>query len=222
MAILASTWHQRISSGDLSAVLVWSALAAALVVAVVYAPVMFMLRDRVGTTWWAAWWMFPLTGIMLGFLPVMFISASFGGNPDRNLASSEGLLFGGMFATFGAAFGFGFLVAFESKPESGQSSVIPGMPKGNDDDWRLRGQDRYLTGARLVRCAYRRNPSNPNWDHDHCEFCSAKFMVDDLPDVLHAGYCTLDEYRWICATCFRDFRVRFRWEVVDGKLLEGG
>lgn len=83
----------------------------------------------------------------------------------------------------------------------------------DDNDWRLQGQERYLQGAVLVRRQYRPYPRDPNWDHDHCEFCSAKFMVEDYPDVLHVGYCTEDEYRWICDQCFTDFRARFGWSV---------
>ena len=56
---------------------------------------------------------------------------------------------------------------------------------------------------------------NPEWDHDHCEFCSAKFMVEDLPDALHQGYATKDDYRWICERCFADFRDMFEWKVID-------
>jgi len=83
------------------------------------------------------------------------------------------------------------------------------------DDWRLQGQDRYLQGVTLVRRPYRRYSKNPNWDHDHCEFCGAKFMLGDLPDVLHEGYATIDDYHWICETCFEDFRERFAWQVVS-------
>ena len=50
-------------------------------------------------------------------------------------------------------------------------------------------------------------------DHDHCEFCWAKFMVEDYPDVLHEGYSTLDEYRWVCKGCFEDFKESFQWRV---------
>jgi hypothetical protein len=82
-----------------------------------------------------------------------------------------------------------------------------------DDDWRLQGQERYLTGVTLVRRGYRKYPENPEWDHDHCEFCSAKFMVGDQPDFLHEGYCTEDEYRWICETCVADFKDRFGWAL---------
>ena len=62
-------------------------------------------------------------------------------------------------------------------------------------DWRLQGQEQYLKGATLVRRLYREPRCNPEWDHDHCEFCWAKFMLGSNPDALHEGYCTLDEYR---------------------------
>ena len=88
----------------------------------------------------------------------------------------------------------------------------------DDLDWRLQGQERYLRGATLVRRRYRRYAENASWDHDHCEFCWAKFMVEDYPDVLHEGYCTEDEYRWICEQCFNDFRDHFGWSVRDGNV----
>ena len=81
-------------------------------------------------------------------------------------------------------------------------------------DWRLMGQEKYLAGAELCRRVYRCYPENPDWDHDHCEFCGATFIVEDYPDVLHDGYCTLDEYRWICGDCFEDFKEMFVWRVV--------
>jgi hypothetical protein len=79
-------------------------------------------------------------------------------------------------------------------------------------DWRLQGQEKYLQGVTLAFRTYRRYLHNPSWDHDHCEFCWAKFM-EDVPDALHEGYCTLDEDRWICPDCFRDFRERFDWTL---------
>jgi hypothetical protein len=82
-------------------------------------------------------------------------------------------------------------------------------------DWRLRGQERYLKGVSLLRQAYQRYAPNPSWDHDHCAFCHTKFMVEDLPGVLHEGYCTLDQHRWICTTCFDDFREYFDWKLAD-------
>ena len=66
-----------------------------------------------------------------------------------------------------------------------------------------------------MHCRYRRYAKNAAWTHDHCEFCFATFMVEDHPDVLHEGYATEDNYRWICETCFDDFKDRFEWMVVD-------
>jgi hypothetical protein len=83
----------------------------------------------------------------------------------------------------------------------------------DDSDWRLMGQEKYLQGVSLHHRRYRRPLNNPDWDHDHCEFCWAKLMVEDYPEVLHQGYCTQDEYYWICDECFRDFKSRFNWTV---------
>ena len=85
-----------------------------------------------------------------------------------------------------------------------------------DQDWRLMGQERYLKSAKLYWRKYA--PYNEKWEHDHCEFCSAKFMGDEQPDSLHEGYCTEDQYRWICEKCFEDFKKQFEWEVVKSKV----
>lgn len=77
------------------------------------------------------------------------------------------------------------------------------------DDWRLRGQAKYLSGATLFRRAYRRY--RPGWDHDHCEFCWIEFNEEPLPETRQIGYCTRDEYYWICDECFSDFKEMFRW-----------
>jgi hypothetical protein len=79
----------------------------------------------------------------------------------------------------------------------------------------IQGQEQYLQGAIRVRHQYRKYLKNPSWDHDHCEFCWAKFMIEDYPDVLHEGYSTLDDYRWICENCFQDFKEMFGWKVVE-------
>jgi hypothetical protein len=81
------------------------------------------------------------------------------------------------------------------------------------DDWRLTNQDRYLKGAVLRWQSYA--SSGASNDHDHCEFCSSKFMVDGSSDTLHEGYATEDRYRWICKPCFEDFRDLFQWKVSD-------
>jgi hypothetical protein len=79
------------------------------------------------------------------------------------------------------------------------------------NDWRLMNQERYLKGATLIWRPY--HPASPDNDHDHCEFCTAKFMVADGPEILHQGYSTPDGYRWICESCFNDFLDLFAWEV---------
>lgn len=82
-----------------------------------------------------------------------------------------------------------------------------------DDAWRLQGQERYLQGAVLRPARWTR--PRQDWDHDHCEFCGAKFAEEDLPDVLHEGYTTADRYRWVCPQCFNDFRGRLGWQVAE-------
>ena len=90
------------------------------------------------------------------------------------------------------------------------------------DDWRLQGQDRYLQGVTLEwrRC---RSP-RPSWDHDHCDFCWAKFAESGraeapIPEALAEGYTTTDahprgaEAYWVCEPCFEDFHERFEWSV---------
>lgn len=81
------------------------------------------------------------------------------------------------------------------------------------NDWRLTNQDRYLKGIDLIWRPYK--PENPTNDHDHCEFCWAKFMSAESVDALHEGYATKDGYRWICKTCFDDFSDMFGWKVGD-------
>ncbi len=83
--------------------------------------------------------------------------------------------------------------------------------KQMSDDWRIQGQERYLHGATLVRKQYK--APRADWDHDHCEFCWAKFSK--CVNELEVGYATLDERHWICETCFRDFQERFGWTVQD-------
>lgn len=70
-----------------------------------------------------------------------------------------------------------------------------------------------MTGLDMCWNSYRRHSETS--DHDHCEFCGAKFAEPELiPDALHVGYATADEYRWVCEECFDDFRERFGWNVV--------
>jgi hypothetical protein len=81
------------------------------------------------------------------------------------------------------------------------------------NDWRLVNQLKYLKGVRLLWRRYA--PSSPENDHDHCEFCWAKLMVDGKHDSLPEGYSTPDGYRWVCKPCFDDFFDMFDWKVND-------
>ena len=87
----------------------------------------------------------------------------------------------------------------------------PGGHFMDEDDWRLRGQQKYLSRVTLTRRQWRQ--SRPNWDHDHCQFCWATFAAFDGADILYEGWTTADEYHWVCDTCFADFRDRFAWHI---------
>lgn len=87
------------------------------------------------------------------------------------------------------------------------------VDRPNRSDWRLQGREEYLYGATLTRRAYRPYARDGTWDHDHCEFCGAKFSVESLPDTFQEGYATPDDYRWICQTCFEDFKEMFGWTL---------
>lgn len=77
------------------------------------------------------------------------------------------------------------------------------------DDWRIANQMSYLYRAKLKRAKFEATPAN---DHEHCEFCFDKFGENE--NLLKSGYCTLNEYYWICDGCFRDFQKQFEWKVV--------
>lgn len=83
------------------------------------------------------------------------------------------------------------------------------------DDWRRTGQERYLKGATFERRSFTPPPDNPDWDHEHCSFCWAKFMTeapDHDPAVMTDGYMSTDG-RWVCDSCFEDFRKEFVWSL---------
>jgi hypothetical protein len=85
------------------------------------------------------------------------------------------------------------------------------MNVAGDDDCRLSGQEKYLRGIRLSRRIW--SETRPGWDHDHCEFCTAKFSDERIPDSLHEGWTNDAQICWICNQCFADFRERFGWIV---------
>ena len=84
----------------------------------------------------------------------------------------------------------------------------------NKDDWRLMGQEDYLMGAKLYFIRF--SPYSEAWDHEHCEFCWAKFSLREKDE--HEGYCTTPsnerDSRWICSDCYNDFKERFKWAVL--------
>ena len=80
----------------------------------------------------------------------------------------------------------------------------------SSDDWRIQGQEKYLQNARLIRHAWKSN--NPSNDHDHCDFCWAKFSANAASDDLREGWCTEDFYTWVCPTCYEDFKTNFGWK----------
>jgi hypothetical protein len=73
------------------------------------------------------------------------------------------------------------------------------------------GQESYLLGKQLIYKQWIQYQEN--WDHDHCEFCMAKFS--NYKDALHSGYCTMDERQWICEDCYNDFKEFFQWRTVN-------
>ena len=79
------------------------------------------------------------------------------------------------------------------------------------EDWRRQGQEMYLKGATLSFRKYTKH--GENWDHDHCEFCGAKFMETGNDEILTEGYATDDNYRWICQQCFHDFKGEYEWTI---------
>ena len=91
-----------------------------------------------------------------------------------------------------------------------------------EKDWRLERleEQEYLPGIRLQRMRYREY--RPDWDHDHCVACWAKFTVSDFPEqpTLHEGYTTCSdfeqgaEYWWVCPGCFSLFREAMGWTEV--------
>ena len=116
-AALAVFWHQSLSRGDSVAVLFWSAVAAAIAVPAVYAPVMVALRKRRAT----ALWPYVSAGVGLGIVPVLLIIGIFGGHL-RSLVSLEAGLFYCMFGVFGGVFGMGFFLAYRKDQFSSRRS----------------------------------------------------------------------------------------------------
>lgn len=77
------------------------------------------------------------------------------------------------------------------------------------NDWRRQGQEVYLSNKSFTLKTY--TPRSESWEHDHCEFCSAK-ISQDSSDIKQA-YSTDDNYHWVCQSCFKDFKEEFGWSI---------
>jgi hypothetical protein len=77
-------------------------------------------------------------------------------------------------------------------------------------DWRA-DNAKWTRGAILRFQKYTR--PREDWEHDHCVGCWAKFMESGSSEVLTEGYVTEDNYRWICADCFRDLKDEMGWKL---------
>ena len=118
---LKIVWGKTISPGDRNAVLGWTAIGAAIAVAVVFGPVMAGLHrwrgDRSGRAW-----LFPAVGTLLAPFPVGLILAVWSPNVLRAFLTPEAGLFLWMFAVFGAVFGAGFSLAYRQWPSRSRAN----------------------------------------------------------------------------------------------------
>jgi hypothetical protein len=78
-----------------------------------------------------------------------------------------------------------------------------------EKDWRLQGQE-WLREELLRYEAYR--PQRSGSEHDHCEFCWTPFRTIPTRASASEGFVTPDR-RWICDTCYEDFKLVFGWIV---------
>ncbi|MGO9828532.1 MAG: hypothetical protein ACLPJH_00205 [Myxococcaceae bacterium] len=90
-------------------------------------------------------------------------------------------------------------------------------PTPTTGGWPLAAQHDHLKALSWTWKSYRK--PRPEWDHDHCEFCWAKFMEPGTAETLGEGYASPDEYHWVCRPCFDDFREMFGWTSLGGPRL---
>lgn len=76
-------------------------------------------------------------------------------------------------------------------------------------EWNL--QKDFCRKKRLIWKAY---PADR--EHDHCEFCWAKFWADPQADegCLKAGFVIEGTDCWVCEECFEIFKDYFDWEII--------
>lgn len=113
---LRVVYCESISSGDLSAVVFWSAITCMIAMPLIYVPIMFFARYLLdGVSPMGA---FPLAGVLISVIPVMLLWVLLGGldwgGLVSTLFSSESFLFNFLFAGAGAVFGLGFVRLYRS------------------------------------------------------------------------------------------------------------
>jgi hypothetical protein len=80
------------------------------------------------------------------------------------------------------------------------------------EDWRLQGQESFLTGRAMRRATWWSD--QVGGDHDHCAFCTAEISADTTGHADYdEGWVTDDDYHRVCVECFEDFREQFKWRV---------
>jgi hypothetical protein len=87
----------------------------------------------------------------------------------------------------------------------------------SENDWRFLNAE-FLRGQKFRFKLY--VPPRPEWDHDHCVGCWAKFMEKAGREIEQSGYAVTAEcekgqdYYWICASCFVALKDQLEWAVV--------
>jgi hypothetical protein len=106
-------YGQTAEGADLTAVLFWSFVAALFAFALIYLPIMFLLRRLLRG--YKPVFAFPLVASLVFMIPTAFILGMFstdGYGFLRSLVSAEALLFYCMFIAVGVSFGLGFVWCF--------------------------------------------------------------------------------------------------------------
>ncbi len=62
---------------------------------------------------------------------------------------------------------------------------------------------------------YRRDYPCRAGEHEHCEFCWARFSA--LPEDLHGGYYEPQSESWLCPDCVEQFSDLFGWTVTEAE-----
>jgi hypothetical protein len=81
------------------------------------------------------------------------------------------------------------------------------------DDWRLNFGKEPEFYKKYKWVLKKWSQTRDNSDHDHCEFCNAKFMDTEGPNILPQGWTDENETYWICEGCFEDFRKMYQWDI---------